>query len=148
MIMKKLLCLFIFLFSHATFAADAIYTGFFSNKAIDGYDSVSYFTSDKPQKGNSEFVISYMDADWYFISQENLDLFSANPTQYAPQYGGFCAWAVAEKNDRAPGDPNQYSIVDGKLYLNYDAQIKALWEESIPIFIAQGNKNWPRLLKK
>ena len=146
--MKRLLYLFILLFSHTTFAADAIYTGFFSNKAIDGYDSVSYFTLDKPQKGSSEFVISYMDADWYFISQENLDLFSTNPTQYAPQYGGFCAWAVAAKNDRAPGDPNQYSIVDGKLYLNYDAQIKALWEESIPTFIAQGNENWPQLLKK
>ncbi|PQJ83480.1 YHS domain-containing (seleno)protein [Aliivibrio sifiae] len=145
--MKKLFCLFILLFSHATFASDAVYTGFFSNKAIDGYDSVSYFTADKPLKGHSEFVTSYMDADWYFSSQENLDLFSANPTKYAPQYGGFCAWAVAEKNDRAPGDPNQFSIVAGKLYLNYDAQVKGLWEEDIQGFITQGDKNWPKLLK-
>lgn len=146
--MKKLLCLFILLFSQSSFAEDAIYTGFFSNKAVDGYDTVSYFTEGKPQKGNSEFMTSYMGADWYFSSQENVDLFTANPTKYAPQYGGFCAWAVAEKNDRAPGDPNQFSIVDGKLYLNYDAQVKSLWERDIPGFIAQGDQNWPKLLKQ
>ncbi len=148
MIMKKLLCLFMLIFSQSSFASDAIYTGFFSNKAIDGYDSVSYFTAEKPLKGRSEFVTSYMDADWYFVSQENLNLFTANPTKYAPQYGGFCAWAVAEKNDRAPGDPNQFSIVDGKLYLNYDAGVKTLWEKDIQGFITQGNKNWPKLLEK
>ena len=148
MIMKRLLCLFILLFSQSSFAADAIYTGFFSNNAVDGYDTVSYFTEGKPQKGKSEFITSYMDADWYFSSQENLDLFTANPTKYTPQYGGFCAWAVAEKNDRAPGDPNQFSIVDGKLYLNYDAQVKGLWERDVPGFIAQGDQNWPKLLKQ
>lgn len=134
------------LFSVSAFADEPIYTGFFSNKALDGYDTVAYFTEGKPVEGNKKFKLSYKGADWYFASQENLNKFEANPEDFAPQYGGYCAWAVAAKNDFAPGDPKQWSIVDNKLYLNYDKSIKQQWLEDVPGFIAQGDKNWPSLL--
>ncbi|GLO62642.1 hypothetical protein MACH09_31500 [Vibrio sp. MACH09] len=134
------------LFATSAFAADAIYTGFFSNKALDGYDTVAYFTEGKPVEGNKDFKISYKGADWYFSSQENLDKFQADPDKFAPQYGGYCAWAIAAKNDFAPGDPKQWSIVDDKLYLNYDKSVKNQWLQDVPGFIAQGDKNWPTLL--
>ncbi|CCN38567.1 YHS domain-containing protein [Vibrio nigripulchritudo ATCC 27043] len=134
------------LFSSLSYAADPIYTGFFSNKAISGYDAVSYFEASEPQKGNSDYKIEYQGANWYFTSKENLDKFVKNPEKYAPQYGGYCAWAVGEKNDTAPGDPLQWNIVDGKLYLNYDADIKSRWEKDIPGFIEKGDQNWPSLV--
>lgn len=146
--MKKIIYALLFLVSQASFAADAIYTGFFSSKAVGGYDTVTYFTDGHPQKGSDAYSTTYMEATWYFVSQKNLDLFTANPTKYAPQYGGFCAWAVSEKNDRAPGDPTQWSIVDNKLYLNYDKEVKSWWEKDIPTFITKADKNWPQLLKE
>lgn len=134
------------LFSASAFAADPIYTGFFSNKALDGYDTVAYFTQGKAVEGSKKFKLSYKGADWYFSSQENLDKFQADPDKFAPQYGGYCAWAIAAKSDFAPGDPQQWSIVDDKLYLNYDKSIKDMWLEDVPGFISQGDKNWPSLI--
>ena len=131
------------LFSVNSYAQDPIYTGFFSNKAVGGYDTVTYFTQGKPIKGNKKYQTSYMGADWFFTSQENLDKFLATPKAFAPQYGGYCAWAIAAKNDFAPGDPKQWKIIDGKLYLNYNAEIQQRWIKDIPGFIATGDKNWP-----
>ncbi|SHO56895.1 YHS domain-containing (seleno)protein [Vibrio quintilis] len=133
------------LFSAQIYASDPIYTGFFSNKALDGYDTVAYFTENKPVKGRSEWMTTYQGADWYFSTQKHLEMFTAAPEKYAPQYGGYCAWAIAEKNDYASADPLQWSLVDGKLYLNYDADIKAKWEQNRAAFIRQGNINWPIL---
>lgn len=125
-----------------------VYTGFFNNKAVDGYDTVAYFSHNRAIKGNNKFKLEYMGADWYFTSQNNMDKFKADPTKYAPQYGGYCAWAIAEKNDFAPGNPEQWTIVDGKLYLNYNRDIQNKWLKDVPGFIAQGDKNWPMLFKK
>ncbi|WP_446751434.1 YHS domain-containing (seleno)protein [Vibrio sp. S9_S30] len=146
--MTVLCTLVLGMFSAMTYAADPIYTGFFSNKAISGYDAVSYFEASEPQKGSSNHIIEYQGADWYFASKENLEKFIQNPEKYAPQYGGYCAWAIAFKNDTAPSDPLQWTIVDGKLYLNYDADIKSRWEKDIPGFIREGDKNWSTLVSK
>lgn len=137
-----------FMFSAAALAEDPVYTGFFSNKAVSGYDTVAYFTQGEPVEGNKSYQTRYMGADWFFASQKNLDTFLANPTAYAPQYGGYCAWAVAAENDFAPGDPEYWSIVDGKLYLNYDAEIQQRWQGNRAEFIVTGDKNWPVLLNK
>ncbi|MGF1769929.1 YHS domain-containing protein [Enterovibrio makurazakiensis] len=141
--MSRILLLISLLFSAATFAADEVYTGFFSSKALSGYDTVSYFEGG-PVKGSSKFKTDYKGAEWLFSSQANLDKFLADPEQYAPQYGGYCAWAIAEKDDLAPGDPAYWNIVDGKLYLNYDKSIKNKWEKDIPGFIVQGDLNWAK----
>lgn len=141
--MARLLVLLSLFFSSVAFSADEIYTGFFSNKAVSGYDTVSFFEG-TPAKGSSSFKTEYKGADWLFISQANLDKFLADPEKYAPQYGGYCAWAIAEKDDLAPGDPEFWTIVDNKLYLNYDNSVQKKWEKDIPGFIETGDKNWAK----
>jgi len=127
----------------AAMADGAIYTGIFNDRAVDGYDAVAYFTSGKPVKGNKKFQIDYKGAEWRFASKANMELFQANPDKYAPQYGGYCAWAMA-RGHTASGDPKQWAIVDGKLYLNYDAKIKAKWDVDRPGFIAKADVEYPR----
>ncbi|WP_460756581.1 YHS domain-containing (seleno)protein [Marinomonas epiphytica] len=143
----KIIMSFLFaLISSFALAKDPISTGFFSNKAVSGYDTVAYFTEGKPVKGSSKWSTKYQGAVWQFASQTHLDMFLVEPEKYAPQYGGYCAWAVSAKSDFAPSDPKQWAIVDGKLYLNYDKKIKALWDEKPVQHIKQANTNWPGMI--
>lgn len=132
--------------TQAMAASDPIYTGFFSNKALEGYDTVAYFTEGKPVKGNSNFKVKYQGAEWLFASKEHLDMFTDNPEKYAPQYGGYCAWAVAAKDQLAPGDPMYWTIHDGKLYVNYDQSVQDTWLPKKEAFIKTADKNWPNVL--
>ncbi len=122
-----------------------IYTGFLSGVAVGGYDVVAYFSEKRPVKGSDTHEMSYKGATWRFASRENLEKFRANPAAYAPQYGGYCAWAVSQ-GYTAKGDPEYWRIVDGKLYLNYDANVQARWEKDIPGFIRKAEANWPKVL--
>jgi len=141
-----LLLLLIAFSSSAVLAEEeAIYTGLFNNRALSGYDAVAYFKEGKPVKGKKSYKTSYMGSEWRFSSQENLDAFLAEPTKYAPQYGGYCAWAMG-RGYTASGDPKQWRIVDGKLYLNYDAKIKRKWEADIPYFIKHADEFYPTLI--
>jgi len=129
-------------------AKDApVYTGTFSNAAVGGYDPVAYFTDHKPVKGDKRFVLNLNGAEWRFVSAENRDRFAAAPEHYAPQYGGYCAWAVSQ-GYTASGDPQFWKVVDDKLYLNYDASVQQKWEKDIPGFIVKANQNWPTVLGK
>ncbi|MCU0570050.1 MAG: YHS domain-containing protein [Oculatellaceae cyanobacterium Prado106] len=110
--------------------------------AIDGTDPVAYFFAQRPVPGNPEFSHTWMNATWHFSSAANRDLFAANPEQYAPQYGGFCAFAVAN-GYTASTVPEAWSIVDGKLYLNFDLGVRDRWEQDIPGNINKANQNWP-----
>lgn len=131
--------------SFAMASKSEIYTRFFSNLALEGYDTVAYFDQNKPVKGLSEYSHKYKGAVWQFSTEENLDKFVAMPQDYAPQYGGYCAWLVAN-GDTAKGDPQYWSIVNGKLYLNYDADIQTKWLADIPDFIKKGDAMWPSVL--
>ena len=113
--------------------------------AIKGADPVAYFTEDTYVQGSDEFTHEWDGATWYFASAENRDAFASEPEAYAPQYGGFCAWAVSQGNT-APIEPTAWKIVDGKLYLNYNADIQARWSEDIPGNIAKADENWPGVL--
>ncbi len=113
--------------------------------AIKGTDPVAYFREGKPVRGSNEFTYQWMNATWKFASAQNRDLFASNPEKYAPQYGGFCAWAVSQGNT-APIDPNAWKIVDGKLYLNYNKSVQRTWEKDIPGNIAKADRNWPGVL--
>jgi YHS domain-containing protein len=124
-----------------------IYQNFGSNVAVDGYDPVAYFTAGAPTRGDARFTTTWRGATWRFASAANRDAFVANPARYAPQYGGYCAWAVAQ-GYTAKGDPRYWRIVGGKLYLNYNAEIQGRWNANINGFIAQGNANWPTVLSK
>ena len=128
----------------AASAKDAVYQSFFGT-AIDGTDPVAYFTENKPVKGSSDFAHEWNGATFHFASAENRDLFAANPEKYAPQYGGYCAWAVSQ-GYTASTDPEAWKIVDGKLYLNYSKSVQQTWEQDIPGNIAAGDGNWPKVL--
>lgn len=130
----------------AAFAAQApIYTAPFSNLAVGGYDTVSFF-SGRPVKGVAQFQTTWKGATWQFANAADLAKFKANAAAYAPQYGGYCAWAVADGHT-AKGDPQFWKIVGGKLYLNYDAAVQAKWVKDIPGFIKKADANWPAVLK-
>jgi YHS domain-containing protein len=118
----------------------------FSNAAVGGYDPVTYFTQGRPAKGSKAYSLEHEGATWYFISKENRRLFQANPEKYAPRYGGYCAWAVAH-GTTARGDPRQWTLYEGKLYLNYDAAIKKDWEQDKPRWIREADRNWPKVLQ-
>jgi YHS domain-containing protein len=132
--------------TQALAAKPPIYRSALSPLAVSGYDPVAYFTVGKPTPGTAEFSTDWNGATWRFSSAANLAKFKANPTAYAPQYGGYCAWAVAN-NNTASGDPKFWRIVGGKLYLNYNADIQSKWSKDIPALIAKGNANWPSVLK-
>ncbi|MFP6699344.1 MAG: YHS domain-containing (seleno)protein [Alphaproteobacteria bacterium] len=132
------------LFAAPALAADAIYTNWLG-KAIAGYDPVAYHTMGKPVEGNGDFTTKWMGAKWYFASARNRDKFAAMPEQYAPKYGGYCAYAVAQ-NSTAKIDPEAWKIVDGKLYLNYSKGIQKTWEGNQAAFITAADKNWPGVL--
>jgi YHS domain-containing protein len=113
--------------------------------AIRGTDPVAYFLENQPVAGSPAFAYEWGGATWHFASAENRDRFAADPTAYAPQYGGYCAWAVAQ-GYTAPIDPNAWQIVDGKLYLNFNRRIQQKWEKDIPGNVAKADKNWPGVL--
>jgi len=143
----RIFFLLICLMSAGAFADTPVYTSEHNNKALRGYDSVSYFTGDgHPVKGSENFQTSWRGADWYFSSQKNLELFKSDPEEYAPQYGGYCAWATAH-GGLAKGDPNVYHLQDGKIYLNYDMEIKEGWLPERAKLIPVADKKFPGLIK-
>lgn len=120
---------------------------FFGGIAIKGYDPVAYFKDGRPVEGRSEFTHPWMGAAWRFASAENRAAFAAQPETYAPQFGGYCASAVAN-NYTADIDPEAWRIVDGRLYLNYSKGIQSQWQQDIPGNISKGGANWPGLRAK
>lgn len=114
--------------------------------AIQGYDPVAYFESNKAIEGNKEFTTKYKDAIYYFSSENNKALFLKNPDKYVPQFGGFCAYGVSE-NHNSPTQPEAFTIVDDKLYLNYNLKVKELWSKNREARIIKANENWETLKK-
>jgi len=115
--------------------------------AIRGHDAVAYFDRKGPVKGLKQFSQSWRGASWHFASAENRDRFAAAPDKYAPQYGGYCAYAVAQ-GYTADIDPAAWSIVDGKLYLNYSLGVRERWNRDIPGNLRKADANWPAVLNR
>jgi YHS domain-containing protein len=139
------LLLSLFVYGNAL-AIEPIHTNLFGS-AIDGYDPVAYFKDNKPVEGVNKHVYEWNGAKWYFKNAENKADFIAEPEKYAPQYGGYCAWAVV-LGAAVETDPTAWHVEDGKLYLNYNADIKAKWSADIPGNIAKADVNWPTVLAK
>ena len=114
------------------------------NQAIRGFDPVAYFSENKPVKGKSDLTYTWQDVAWSFATQANLDAFKANPGKYAPQYGGYCAYGLSEGH-KAPTDPDAFTIVDDKLYLNYNPKVKTMWSKDRDARIKTADTNWPKL---
>ena len=117
-----------------------------SGLALKGYDAVAYFSESKPVKGRKEFEHAWSGARWQFASAANRDAFKANPEKFAPQYGGYCAYAVS-KGHTAGISPDAWKVVDGKLYLNHPLA-KGKFEKDVSGAIARADANWPGIAKK
>ena len=128
-------------------AVDPTFTAFFSDQAIRGYDTVAYFTQGEAVKGDEKYSYEYNEARWLFASQEHLDLFKQDPEKYAPQYGGYCAYAVSQ-NSTASIQPELFTIHEDKLYLNYSESVNEKWLANKENFIVAADKYWPDLLGK
>jgi YHS domain-containing protein len=130
--------------SGGALAQSLTFTDIVKGVAVGGYDPVAYFMQGKPVKGSPTIATQHDGVAWRFASEENRAAFLANPAAYTPQYGGHCAWA-ASQGYLAKGDPANWRIVDGKLYLNYDASVQRTWEKDVPGFIRKGDANWPKI---
>jgi len=115
--------------------------------AIDGYDPVAYFTDGKPVEGSADYSFEWQGATWRFASAEHRDRFAGQPERWAPQYGGYCAWAVSQGHT-ADIDPAAWTVVGEKLYLNYDADVQKKWLADRDRYIRDADVNWPKLLGK
>lgn len=113
--------------------------------AIRGTDPVAYFEGNGPVAGSADHAVMWMGAEWRFANAENMAKFEADPEAFAPQYGGYCAYA-ASKGYVATSDPEAWTLHDGKLYLNYSRTVRKIWSRDIPGNIALADANWPDLL--
>lgn len=109
--------------------------------AIEKYDPVAYFEAGQAVKGKDAFTFEWHNKIWHFSTEENRDLFAAKPEKYAPQYDGYCAWAMTEAR-KAETDPQVWKIVDGKLYLNCSREAYEKWSKDIAGNIKKADKNW------
>lgn len=132
----------------SAFAKDKVAPVFANGRgvAVNGYDVVAYHEENKPVKGDAKFTHEWNGAKWMFATEASLGKFKADPAKYAPQYGGYCAWAVGH-GYTAPTDPAAFTIVDGKLYLNYNKDVSAKWNPEKAKWIAEGDQHWPGLHK-
>lgn len=115
--------------------------------ALRGYDPVAYVVTGAATKGDGKFEYRWKDAVWQFASAANRARFIKDPERYAPQFGGYCAWAIS-RGYTADSDPESWRIVDGKLYLIYSRAVQRRWEQDVEGNIAKARANWPSVLDK
>ncbi len=130
-----------FLRSVGMFAERPVYTT--ERGAIDGFDPVAYFEQGAAVPGSTEHALDWQGSRWLFASAANRDAFSRDPERFAPAYGGYCAYGMAS-GYTANTDPHAWTIVDGRLYLNFDADVQAEWQEDRSTYIGRADHNWPQ----
>jgi YHS domain-containing protein len=114
--------------------------------AIGGWDTVAYFTENRAAEGSPEFSHEWDGATWYFSSAENRDLFANDPEAYAPQFGGWCAYALSQGQYAAEVEPGTaWTVRDGALFLNWDEGVREKWMRNVDAGIATGHRNWERV---
>ncbi len=115
--------------------------------AINGFDPVAYFTDGAPVLGTDAYTSDWNGAKLQFASAENKAMFDAEPDKFAPQYGGYCAYALS-KNAIAKTSPDAWTVADSKLYLNYDTSVREIWRQDQSGNIARADQNWPTVLSR
>jgi YHS domain-containing protein len=139
-----LLLMLISLTSYAQTSGEIFST---TDGAIRGYDPVAFFLEKKPVKGMTDFAFTWQDATWYFSSKENLETFKSDPEKYAPQYGGYCAYGTAGGH-KAPTQTDTWSILNDKLYFNYNKNVQTEWMKDTKGYIEKADVNWPKVKKE
>ena len=149
--MKQLTTL-LFLLCTAVLSAQQIDYNTKKGSIAEGYDVVSYFNEKKPLIGNKKFMTTYDGVKFKFSSEKNLKIFRERPKKYIPQYGGYCAYAIAEKKAKMDIDAEEYEIRDGKLYLFYSSWVSSKltdWKEGDTKKLQEkGDTNWEELKHK
>ena len=140
-----LLTLSVFVSTSVWAQQDEIYVN--DGAAIGGYDVVAYFNEGKPVKGTASVTVSYKGAKWLFASKENAEQFKANPEKYEPQYGGYCAYGCS-RGYKAKTSPDAWTIVGGKLYLNYNTDVRTTWIKDQQNYIKKADENWTHIKPK
>lgn len=131
----------------ATMTASGEYNSLYAGLGAKGHDVVAYFTQGEPAQGSADFTADYGGVTWRFESAAHRALFKADPAKYAPQHGGYCAWGVAQGKLFDVDPVNGWRIVEGKLYMNFNADVLKMWNEDTKGFIAKAERNWPKLNK-
>ncbi|MFM8834284.1 MAG: YHS domain-containing (seleno)protein [Cytophagales bacterium] len=139
--MKNLL-LTVFLFFPSLVSGQRLLIFTTNQGAIRGYDPVAYFVDGREIKGKKELVFEHADARWHFASETNLTLFKQNPEKYIPQFGGYCAYGMS-RGYKAETQPNAWTILDGKLYLNYNIEVRNKWNQNRDQNLQKAEANWP-----
>jgi len=139
--MKRFFLICVLLFSTPTWAADPISTSWRNDVAVSGWDIVSFYQGE-PTKGVKDITHVFMGAEWRFANEAHRDLFAINPDVFLPEYGGYCAWAVAH-DKLARGNPEHWAMIDGKLYFNFNGRTKRLWTEDRSLWLAKSERYWP-----
>ena len=121
------------------------YNTLYAGLGAKGYDVVAYFTDGKPVQGLDRYENVYGGVTWRFASQQHRDLFAANPEKYAPQFGGFCSWGVAQGKLFDVDPVKGWTVHNGKLYLNFNGDINKTFREDPKGLAAKAEKNWPEL---
>jgi len=115
-------------------------------RAAGGYDPVAYFSEDDAVDGSDDFTLDWRGASWRFASAENMATFESDPSAYAPQYGGYCAYALSQ-GSLAKAVPEAWTVYEGKLYLNFSKTVRVLWKRDIPGNVAAADGYWPDILQ-
>ncbi len=118
-----------------------------SKGAIDGYDPVAYFTEKQAVKGQKNIMYEWQNAQWHFASEENKAAFIQDTEKYAPQYGGYCAYGWAQ-GYAAKTEGTAWSVVENKLYLNYNSKVKSTWDEDQKAFIKKADAEYQKASTK
>lgn len=126
-------------------AAEARVYSDWRGRAIRGFDPVAYFTEGRPTPGSADITLEWNGATWRFANEANRAAFRADPAAYAPQYGGWCAWAMAQ-GATAAVDPEAWDIIDGKLYLNYSLDVQSRWRKDIPALVTKADALYPSVV--
>lgn len=144
--MKLIISIIVFIIhSHNALAQSDVFAT--KEGAISGYDAVAYFSENKPVEGEKENTFIWKGEKWYFSTPANLATFKSNPEKYTPQFGGYCAYGVADGH-KAKTDPQAWTILDGKLYLNYSKEVLQLWRKDQKNYIIKANENWAEVKKE
>jgi YHS domain-containing protein len=143
--MKKLVTLVLFVLTTGAYAQSQ----YFNNNgiAINGYDPVAFFTENAAMEGSKQYSYEWNGTTWQFKNAANRDSFKSNPEKYAPQFGGYCAYGMSE-NHKAPTEPQAFTIVDNKLYLNYNMEVLKMWRKDTKGRITKAEMNWKSLKDK
>ncbi len=113
--------------------------------AINATDPVAYFTQNGPVPGAATHSVNWKGADWHFADADSAARFENMPMDFAPQFGGYCAFA-ASRGYLAPTIPEAWTVHNGQLFLNANLRARELWLADMEANIAKGRENWPGIL--